>query len=120
EHAPLKSIRQLRNLGTAKSGVRLDEIEALAAAAGDAYLKVFLKADRPVPGLAQQVREIAPNAVQIEMVRETPEEDDVLDFDVHRESPAEVFTAFYREEHAGNEPPAQLMVLFNQLYEEVA
>ncbi|TMB97580.1 MAG: exonuclease SbcCD subunit D [Chloroflexi bacterium] len=119
EHAPLKSIRQLRNLGTAKAGVTLEAVEALAAEVGDAYLKVFLKADRPAPGLAQQVREIAPNAVQIETVRETSEEDDVLDFDVHRESPAEAFTAYYRGVHAGNEPPAELMALFNRLYEEV-
>jgi len=119
EHLPLKSIRQLRNLGTAGAGVTLEEVEALAAEAGDAYLKVFLKADRPVPGLAQRVREIAPNAVQVETVREATEEDEALDFDIHRESPAEVFTAYYRGIHAGNEPPAELMALFNRLYEEV-
>jgi len=120
ERVPLKSIRQLRNIGTAKAGVALEDVEHLAAEAGDAYLKVFLKADRPAPGLAQQVREIAPNAVQVETVREATEESEALDFDLHRESPAEVFTAFYRREHSGNEPPADLMALFNQLYEEVA
>jgi len=120
EYVPLKAIRQLQNIGSSKAGVALQEIEALATAAGDAYLKVFLKADRPAPGLAQQVREIAPNTVQVETVRETAEEDEALDFDMHRESPAEVFTAFYLREHSGNEPPADLMGLFNQLYEEVA
>jgi exonuclease SbcD len=119
ERVPLKSIRQLRNIGSPKAGVALEEVERLAAEAGDAYLKVFLKADRPAPGLAQQVREIAPNAVQVETVREATEENEALDFDLHRESPAEVFTAFYRREHAGNEPPADLLALFNQLYEEV-
>jgi exonuclease SbcD len=120
ERVPLQSIRQLCNIGTAKAGVALEDVEHLAAEAGDAYLKVFLKADRPAPGLAQQVREIAPNAVQVETVREATEESEALDFDMHRESPAEVFTAFYRREHAGTEPPTDLMALFNQIYEEVA
>jgi exonuclease SbcD len=114
----LTSIRQLRNLGGPTAGVALEEVAALAKEAGDAYLKVFLKADRPLPGLAQQVREIAPNAVQIETVREAAAEDEVPDFDVHRESPVEAFTAYYRGIHADNEPPPELMALFNRLYEE--
>ncbi len=115
---PLTSIRQLRNLGSAKAGLTLEEVKSQADSVGDAYLKVFLKADRPVPGLAQQVRDLLPNAVQIEIAH-LRNEDDAIDIDIHRESPLEVFNAYYRSMHS-TEPPQELMALFQQLYEEVA
>jgi exonuclease SbcD len=115
---PLTSIRQLRNLGSHKEGLTLDELKAEADGVGDAYLKVFLKADRPVPGLAQQVREILPNAVDIH-VSTAEHPDDEPEVDVQRETPGELFTAYYRGLHA-TEPPEDLMRLFRDLYEEVA
>jgi hypothetical protein len=84
---------------------------------GDAYLKVFLRADAPVPGLALQVREILPNAVDI-VVHQADREDAGEEVDVHRETPGELFMAYYRGLHA-SEPPPELMRLFNELYEEV-
>jgi exonuclease SbcD len=115
---PLTSIRQLRNIGSHKEGFTLDQLRAQADGVGDAYLKIFLKADRPVPGLARQVREILPNAVDIH-VQAPDQEGSELDLGVSRETPAEMFTAYYLGIHA-SEPPADLMRLFNDLYEEVA
>jgi exonuclease SbcD len=115
---PLTSIRQLRNLGSHKEGLTLDQLQAEGEGDGNAYLKVFLKADRPVPGLAQQVREILPNAVDIHVL--LPDQEDAeTQVDVSRETPAELFSAYYRGVHTA-EPSTDLMRLFNELYEEVA
>src|SRR5207302_3097182 len=118
QHLPLSSIRQLRNLGTAKEGLTLEQLKAAAASVGDAYLKVFLKADRAVPGLGQQVRDILPNALDVVM-QYAGSDEAPADFDLQRESPAEMFTSYYLHSHS-TEPPPPLMALFNQLHEEVA
>jgi exonuclease SbcD len=116
EFVPLTNIRQLRNIGSSKEGLTLDAIAAQADSVGDAYCKVFVKADRPVPGLAEQVRELIPNAVDIvvERLDVKPEEE----LAVERMSPAEAFAAYYGEMHAGGQPAPELMALFNRLYEE--
>ena len=123
EHVPLSSIKQLRNVGTHEEGVTLDEIKALAqresglaADVGEDYLKVFLKLDAPVPGLAEQVHELLPNAVDIVIQRGEAEEAE-LDLDLNKESPPELFSTYYRSAH-GSEPPKELMALFSTLYEE--
>jgi exonuclease SbcD len=116
EFVPLTSIRQLRNVGSHKEGVTLDEIKALAPDVAEDYVKVFLKVDAPVPGLAEQVRDVLPNAVEIQIQR-PGSEDAERDLDVSRESPVELFSAYYREAH-GSEPSAELMALFRRLHEE--
>lgn len=115
-HVPLKSIRQLRNIGSAKQGVTLDEIAALKNEMADAYLKVWVKVDRPLPGLAQQVREMLPNAVDI--VVERPAEDRPDAPRLEGMSPGELFAAYYRVRHGDSAPPEQLSALFNRLHEE--
>jgi exonuclease SbcD len=117
EPVALTSIRQLRNLGSAKAGLTLDEVKAEAESVGDAYLKVFVKADRPIPGLAQEVRDLLPNAVDI-VVEHTEAGEIGQDVDIGRQTPVELFTAYYRDLHS-SEPPENLMDLFNQIYEEV-
>jgi exonuclease SbcD len=114
----LTSIRELRNIGTHKAGLTLDEIRALAGGVGDAYLKVFVKVDRPLPGLAEQVRELLPNAVDI-VVERTDEKPTDDGRQLQHLSAAELFTAYHRQMHAEAEPRAELMALFNRLHEEV-
>lgn len=116
ENVSLSSIKQLRNVGSHDEGVTLDEIKAMATDVGEDYLKVFLKLDAPVPGLAEQVRELLPNAVDIVIQRAEAEEAE-LDLDLSKESPPELFGAYYRSAH-GSEPPKELMALFSTLYEE--
>jgi exonuclease SbcD len=114
-HVPLKSIRQLRNIGSAKQGVTLEEIGALSDEMADAYLKVWVKVDRPFPGLAQQVREMLPNAVDIVVERtdagrpEAPRLEGM--------SPGELFAAYYQRQH-GAAPAPELTGMFNKLLEE--
>ena len=114
----LTSIRQLRNIGSAKLGVTLDEVRALTDEVGDAYLKVFVKVDRPLPGLAEEVRELLPNAVDI--VVERPEKRaDETGSDMQTLSAPELFAAYYRSAHNENEPRPELAALFRRLHEEV-
>jgi exonuclease SbcD len=114
----LTSIKQLKNIGSSKEGLSLEQIREAAADAGDAYVKVFVKADRPVPGLAQEVRDILPNAVDIVVEHVTREGEEAL-IEMGRQSPVELFTAYYADLHGGAEPPPELMSLFNRLHEEV-
>lgn len=115
--AQMTTIRQLRNIGTHKAGVTLDEIAALAVEVGDAYLKVFVKVDRPLPGLAEQVRELLPNAVDIVVERtdEKPQDDGR---ELERLTAPELFATYYRDHHQ-SEPRPELLALFNRLHEEV-
>ncbi len=115
--APLASIRHLRNIGTHKAGVTLDEIAALAGEVDDAYLKVFVKIDRPLPGLAEQVRELLPNAVDIVVERADEKPDDDGRELQHLSAP-ELFSTYYHDTH-NSEPRTELLALFNRLDEEV-
>lgn len=117
-HAELKSIRQLRNIGSAKEGVTLDEVRAMAGEMGDAYLKVWVKVDRPFPGLAEQVRELLPNAVDIVVQRQAAAEGAGEPAGLERMSHPELFTEYYRRQHNESEPAPELMTLFNSLLEE--
>jgi exonuclease SbcD len=65
---PITAGRPLRDLGSPFRGITLDEILALAAEAGDAWLRVFVDVDTPLANLTAVVREQLPNAVHIERV----------------------------------------------------
>ena len=114
----LASGRQLRSLGEPGAGLTLDEIRAAAETAGDAYLRVFVRADRPSPGLGDMVRELLPNAVAVNL--EAPQsEEQRADPGLMQLSPSELFLRFYRGTHAA-EPSEPLLALFQRLYDEVA
>jgi exonuclease SbcD len=117
ESIPLTYIRQLRNIGSHKQGRTLDEIKAVVDDAGDAYLKVFVKVDRPLPGLAEQIRELLPNAIDIVVQRADETIGDALPA-IELLSPTELFATYYRGQH-GSEPRPELMSLFSRLYDEV-
>ena len=118
EAVTLTSVRQLKNLGSHKQGLTLDEIRSVASETAGAYLKVFVKAERPVPGLAQEVRDLLPNAIDI-VVEDVDRKGEEGSVDIGRQTPVELFTAYYGDLHSGAEPPVELMSLFNHLYEEV-
>lgn len=118
EFVPLTTPKSLRNIGSHKAGVTLEELREFADGVDpEAYVKVFVKVDRPLPGLADQVREMVPNAVDIVVAQtdEKPEEGPSID----RLSPVELFTAYYEATYQAP-PRPELMALFNELHEEVA
>lgn len=115
---PLTSPKRLRNVGSHKEGVTLDELKTLAPGITEDYVKVFLKVDRPLPGLAEQVREIVPNAVDI-VVERTHDEAEDAGPPVQKMSAQELFTAYHQGAY-GSEPAPALLALFNRLYEEAS
>ena len=115
ESVPITAGRRLRDLaGT------LSELERLAADAGDDFLRVTVRADAPAPGLAERVRELLPNALEVTV--EHPRSEPVAaaggDSRVRLE-PGRLFAAYY--EHRNGAPPSsELESLFAALYEEAS
>lgn len=95
----------------------LDELEAQAADHADAWLRVTLVCEGPQPGLADRVREILPDALEVRLdyAREDPER---RASDLRRLTPRQLFERYFREAH-GAPPAAEAAKLFDELYEEV-
>ena len=122
---PLTSGRKLLDVhGT------LDELRTRAESLRGAYLRVTLNVPAPAPGLANRVKEILPDAleVRIEYPRleapATSEEGagepgtDVAAVSTTAADPVQRLEAYYRREHGADLPPV-LAELFTRLYEEV-
>jgi DNA repair protein SbcD/Mre11 len=90
-----------------------DEVAAKSDDVGDAYLRVFVKTDGPVPGLADRVREILPNAVHVEADYERAE----LAPDsapLSSLTPLDQFLAYHRHVH-GSEAEDELVGTFDEV-----
>lgn len=108
EVIPLSSGRRLRRVKAS-----LGEMERLAAELGDAYLQVEVQAD-PAPGLADRVREILPNAVDVVIAsgsKETTEPESRLG-----RSPRELFSEYLKERGADD---SRVRALFDELLDQV-
>ena len=109
ESRPLQSGRRLRDVtGT------LQEIELRNGDFGDDFLRVTVKVDRPSPGIAETVRELLPNALEIHL--DYPRVETQLP-KIAGADPHELFSRFYTERH-GAAPAEPLSALFRRLYEE--
>jgi len=99
---PITAGRALRDVrGT------LDEIVALAPSLGDAWLRVFVTTDGPVPGLADRIRDELPNALDVVPVYER-EEGGGGDVPIRSLHPRDQFVAYYRAHHQAEPVPALL------------
>lgn len=94
----------------------LDELGGLDVPA-DAYLRVMLDCDGPSPGLADDVRSILPNALEVRLVYER-EAATREPGELQRLSPSELFARYYGERH-GAPPDERLTKAFEELFEEV-
>jgi len=113
ESVSLSAGRKLRDVtGT------LQELEALAAQVGSDFLRVQVRVDAPTPGIADRVREVLPNAldVQLEYERQQPTGEATR---LGRLDAAELFSEFY-EHHNGAKPSEELIGLFRSVYEEAS
>jgi exonuclease SbcD len=110
ESIPLVSGRRLRFIRTT-----LDRLPALAAEAGDDYLRVELEG-KPTPGIADRVRELLPNAVDVQVA--TPRDASSKAERPKRlgRSPRELFAEYLNERGEDN---AQLRALFDEILDEV-
>ncbi len=122
---PLTSGRTLLDIqGT------LDELQAHAESLRGAYLRVTLNVPAPAPGLANRVKEILPDALEVRLEYPRLEEPmtsedgagepatDGAAIPATVADPVQRLQAYYRREHGADLPPA-LAELFTRLYEEV-
>lgn len=110
ETIPLSCGRKLRDLtGT------LQELTAIAGTVGDDFLRVTVKTDQRIAGIADQIRELFPNALHV--MQEYPHISEPPAETTGNRLPSEIFSDFYR--HAKGSPPAtELITAFEALYSE--
>ena len=90
-----------------------DELAARAGDVGDAYLRVFVSTEGPVPGMAERVREVLPNALDVHLVYERTEREDARP-PLSSLAPREQFLVYHRAQH-GAEPDDGLMAAFDEV-----
>jgi exonuclease SbcD len=96
------------------------ELAHLADLRSDDYLRVRVKAEAPAPGLADRVKELLPNAldVAVDFPRDAAAQPE-RGKGRGKLAPAQLFAAYY--EHRNQTPPSkELQQLFDQLHEEAA
>jgi exonuclease SbcD len=91
------------------------ELQARAASLGDAYLRVTLHVDAPVPGIAQRVKEILPDA--LEVILDYPRQELEPSPVSGSREPLDLLRAYYSREHNA-ELPEEMVALFQRLYDE--
>jgi len=111
ESVPLTSGRRLRDVaGT------FEELRGMAVDLGDAFLRVTVRTAAPAPGLAEQVKELLPNALEVTVdhprIKPPPPDKPRVQLE-----PGELFAAFY-DQRNGSPPSEELLALFQALYEE--
>ena len=110
EVVPLGSGRTLRRVRAT-----LSEIERLAPELKDAYLRVEVQA-APTPGLADKVREILPNAVDVVIAGRSRETEEPRPERNLGRSPRELFGEYLKER---GEDDARVRALFDELLDQV-
>lgn len=110
EVVPLRSGRRLRRIKAS-----LAELERRAKELGDDFLRVEVDAP-PSPGLADRVREILPNAVDVTLARRPGDDEDPVPETRIGRSPRELFAEYLKERGEDNE---RLRALFDELLDEV-
>ncbi|MGD8896324.1 MAG: exonuclease SbcCD subunit D [Acidobacteriota bacterium] len=114
EEVPVTSGRRLRDVeGT------LEELRHMAGEVDDAFLRVTVKTEAPVPGLAEQVKELLPNALDVTVDHPRDEGAERSEEESPRTQlePAELFTRYYSRKN-GAPPSDELKKLFQTLYDE--
>jgi hypothetical protein len=94
----------------------LEELEESASNFGQDYLYVTVKTTGPVPGIADRIREILPNALDVRT--DYPRTATKLDEERKQMAPDALFAAFYESQH-GAPATKELLLAFNSLHEEV-
>jgi len=114
ELVPITAGRRLRTVEAT-----LAELERLAGEWSDDYLRVRVKADGPTPGLAERVKELLPNAldVTVDHPRDPARGNGNATPGRVKLAPGRLFAAYYEHRHKAP-PPPELQQLFDQIHEE--
>jgi exonuclease SbcD len=83
----------------------------------EAYLRVMVKCDGPTPGLADEVREVLPNALEVRLDYERAPGERAPG-ELRQLSSHDLFARYYETRH-GAPADERLMKLFDELFEEV-
>lgn len=94
---------------------RLADLQARAESLAGAYVRVTLEVDGPVPGLAQRVKEILPDALEVTLAY--PRQEPAPTAAPGSREPIDLLRAYYRREEKAD-LPAEMAALFQQLYDE--
>jgi exonuclease SbcD len=112
ETAPVTAGRRLRDVeGT------LGELQAMAPTLGDAYLRVKVKVAGPLPGVAEQVKEMLPLALDVSLDYERQESATAPAVPRGSLRPEEMFADFFARKN-GAPPSPEMLDLFRRVYEE--
>jgi exonuclease SbcD len=99
--------------------VDFDALTTHADKFGDDYLRVIVRADRPVPSLFEQVREVLPNALDVTLERSDEPAPAEATASARGLAPHELLARYYLQRHNAEIPDA-MIALFNELYEAEA
>jgi len=117
ESVPITAGRRLRDV----SGT-IDELREQVETLGDAFLRVTVKTEALVPGLADRVKELLPNAldVKIECVGSSESRPGYGRGPRSSMDPLTLFGEYYRRRNEGRTVPRDLEKLFVELLEEAS
>jgi exonuclease SbcD len=95
-----------------------DQIVAKGEGLAEAYLRVFVHTDGPVPGIAERIRDALPNAVDVSLTYERQESEESGP-PLSSLQPRDQFVSYFRREHGVDEVPGDLMDAFDEVLEDV-
>jgi exonuclease SbcD len=115
ESVPLAVSRRLRDVSGS-----LEQLRTLAAEGGDDFLRVRVEAESFAAGLAERVRELLPNALEVTVNQpRAAEAEPPAGAGRTRLEPARVFAGYYEHRNGAPAPP-ELLALFGALFDEAS
>jgi DNA repair protein SbcD/Mre11 len=96
----------------------LDDVLDKGGSLKEAYLRVFVQTDGPIPGIAERIRDALPNAVDVQLRYERAEPEDEGQ-PLSSLQPRDQFVSYYRREHGVETPPHELMTAFDEVLDDL-
>ncbi len=96
----------------------LDDVLDKGGSLKEAYLRVFVHTDGPVPGIAERIRDALPNTVDVQLRYERAEAEDEGP-PLSSLQPRDQFVSYYRREHGVQPPPDELMTAFDEVLDDL-
>jgi exonuclease SbcD len=117
--ADIRGIEITGGRGLRTVTLTFDELASHGAKYADDWLRIIVRADRPIPSLYEQVTDVLPNALDVTLERSDEPEAAGAAATTRGLAPHELLARYYSERH-GAEVPDALIALFNELYEAEA
>jgi exonuclease SbcD len=96
----------------------LDDVVAKGRTLREAYIRVFVRTDGPVPGIAGQIRDALPNAVDVQLKYERKETGDQGP-PLSSLQPRDQFVSYFRRQHGVDDVPEDLLCAFEEVLETI-